>query len=250
MDRNKFSAIAHRDHAFANPLSENKLWRMVEMLQLQPEQTVLDVGAGQGELLIRMAEQHGIRATAIELYEGAVAAGKRRAEGRVPADRVVWMQGDAGAEIERLADGSFDAGVCIGSTHALGGLVPTLQAMSRKVKKGGYLLIGEGYWKQRPSRDYLEALGGAEESELQSHAANVRTAEELGLVPLWSSVTNDDEWDEYEWLYSKSVEDYCHEHPEDPDREAMLDKIRAWRRTYLTWGRDTLGFGLYLLRNE
>ncbi|MCX7569386.1 class I SAM-dependent methyltransferase [Tumebacillus sp. DT12] len=250
MDRNKFSAIAHRDHAFANPLSESKLMRMVEMLKMEAGQTVLDVGAGQGELLIRMAEQYGVRATAMELYEGAVSAGRQRAAGRVADDSVVWVQGDAGAEIERIADGSFDVGMCIGSTHALGGLVPTLQALGAKVKKGGYLLIGEGYWKQRPCSEYLEALGGADESELKSHAANVQTAEELGLVPLWSYVTHDEEWDEYEWLYSKSVEDYCSEQPDDPDRDAMLAKIRGWRRTYLTWGRDTLGFGLYLFRNE
>lgn len=250
MDRDKFSAIAHRDHAFANPLSEKKLMRMVEMLKAEAGQTVLDVGAGQGELLIRLAERYGVRATAMELYAGAVAAGKQRAAGRVADDSVVWVQGDAGAKIERFADGSFDVGMCIGSTHALGGLVPTLQALGAKVKKGGYLLIGEGYWKQRPCSEYLEALGGADESELQSHAANVRTAEELGLVPLWSYVTRDEEWDEYEWLYSKSIEDYCREQPDDPDRDAMLEKIRAWRRTYLTWGRDTLGFGLYLFRNE
>jgi hypothetical protein len=95
----------------------------------------------------------------------------------------------------------------------------------------------------------LEALGGADESECTSHAATVQVGEDLGLIPLWSYVANDDEWDDYEWLYSSSIENYCFENPEDPDREAMLQRIRAWRKTYLTWGRDTLGFGLYLYRN-
>jgi len=26
----------------------------------------------------------------------------------------------------------------------------------------------------------------------------------------------------------------------------MLERIRRWRDGYLRWGRDTLGFGLYL----
>jgi hypothetical protein len=26
----------------------------------------------------------------------------------------------------------------------------------------------------------------------------------------------------------------------------MGERIRRWRETYLRWGRDTLGFGLYL----
>jgi hypothetical protein len=30
----------------------------------------------------------------------------------------------------------------------------------------------------------------------------------------------------------------------------MLERIRGWRETYRRWGRDTLGFGLYLFRQR
>jgi len=106
-----------------------------------------------------------------------------------------------------------------------------------------------GNWKQPPSNEYLQALGGTEESKLKSHAGNVNVAEELGLVPLWSYVASEDDWDDYEWLYSSSIENHCHENPDDSDCNAMLERIRTWRRTYLQWGRGTLGFGLYLFRN-
>ncbi|MCC6194158.1 MAG: class I SAM-dependent methyltransferase, partial [Burkholderiales bacterium] len=33
---------------------------------------------------------------------------------------------------------------------------------------------------------------------------------------------------------------------EDPDVPAMLERIRKWRDGYLRWGRDTLGFAVYL----
>jgi len=36
------------------------------------------------------------------------------------------------------------------------------------------------------------------------------------------------------------------ERPEDPDVPAMLERIRRWRDGYLHWGRETLGFGVYL----
>ena len=58
----------------------------------------------------------------------------------------------------------------------------------------------------------------------------------------------DDEWDEYEWRYARPVETFVAENPDGPDAEEMLRKIRTWRDAYLRWGRDTLGFGLYLLR--
>jgi hypothetical protein len=157
---------------------------------------------------------------------------------------------DANLAVKSCEQESYDLGICVGSTHALGGLETTLKVLKQLVRKDGYILIGEGYWKQRPSADYLKALGDADESELKTHAENVKVAEELGLIPLWTYVANEDEWDEYEWLYSMSVENYCHDNPNDPDYEAMLQRIRTWRSTYLTWGRDTLGFGLYLFRNE
>ncbi|WP_260507874.1 hypothetical protein [Cytobacillus firmus] len=50
----------------------------------------------------------------------------------------------------------------------------TLDTLRKCVNKGVYVLIGEGYWKQQPSKEYLEALGGAEESELLSHFENVK----------------------------------------------------------------------------
>lgn len=248
MDRNQFSAIAHRNHDFYHPIPETKLNQVLGHIPLQPDDTVIDIGAGTCELLIRLAESRGIRGTAIESYEGAIETARRKARGRIPADRLEWTLADAKVAMEAYEQPGFSLGICIGSTHALGGLVPTLKALQKCVKQDGYILIGEGYWKQRPSREYLEALGGAEESELKSHDENVRTAEELGLITMWSSVASEDDWDQYEWLYSMSVETYCHENPQDPDCGAYLQKIRAWRQTYLRWGRDTLGFGLYLFR--
>ncbi|WP_426454237.1 hypothetical protein ACP26L_16895 [Paenibacillus sp. S-38] len=61
-------------------------------------------------------------------------------------------------------------------------------------------------------------------------------------------MTSEDEWDEYEWLYAKSVEDYALEQRDDPDVPSALEHSRGWRSTYMTWGRDTPGFGLYLFR--
>lgn len=249
MDRNKFSAIAHRNHLFSNPINEGKLMRALQLLSLDPSDKVLDVGAGKGELLIRVAEQFHTQATAIELYEGAIEEAKKKAAGRLQDGQISFLNQDAKEAVDAISPGEYGLAICIGSTHALGGLEETLRTLKKCVKKGGYLLIGEGYWKKQPSPDYLQALG-ATEDELSTHENNVKVGEDLGLIPLWAIVSSDDDWDEYEWLYSMSIENYCSEHPDDPDCIAMLARIRTWRRTYLKWGRDTLGFALYLFRNQ
>ena len=78
------------------------------------------------------------------------------------------------------------------------------------------------------------------------HRGNVQAGVEAGLIPMHATTANADEWDEYEWKYCRSIERYAREQPEDPDVPAMLERIRKWRDAYLRWGRDTLGFAVYL----
>jgi ubiquinone/menaquinone biosynthesis C-methylase UbiE len=250
LDRNKFSAIAHRNHVFSNPINEEKIMKMVRMIDPKPNAKVIDIGAGKCELLIRLVEHYKVSATAIESYAGAIEEARNRARSRISEGSIDFMIEDANKAILSYKQDEFDLGICIGATHALGGLESTLQILRRIVKKDGYILIGDGYWKKSPDPKYLEALGGANESDLNSHAENVLVAENLGVIPLWSYVASEDDWDEYEWLYSFSIEEYCQNNLEDSDRVAMLHRIRTWRRTYLTGGRDSLGFGLYLFRNS
>ncbi|MDQ0859698.1 cyclopropane-fatty-acyl-phospholipid synthase family protein [Bacillus sp. V2I10] len=248
MDRNRYSAIAHQSHTFYNPINPSKIDKVIELLALKDNDKVIDIGAGKGEILLRIIERYRSKCIAIEKYGDFTEQLQVNAKNRGVLNNIEIITEDAKVAIKTINE-QFDVAICIGSTHALGGLHETLDTLRKCVKKGGYVLIGEGYWKQQPSKEYLEALGGAEESELRSHFENVKVGEKLGLIPLWSYTTNDDEWDEYEWLYAMSIENYCYKHPDDPDCDAMLQKIRTWRSTYLKWGRDTLGFGIYLFRN-
>jgi hypothetical protein len=111
-------------------------------------------------------------------------------------------------------------------------------------KAGGYVLVGEGYWRRRPHPKYLAFLG--DEPSYLDHAGNVKAGIDAGLIPVHAMTASEDEWDEYEWKYSRSIERYAGEQPDDPDVPDMLDHVRRWRDAYLRWGRDTLGFGLYL----
>ena len=116
---------------------------------------------------------------------------------------------------------------------------------ARWTRRGGHVLVGEGYWAKPPAPEYL-ALLDARRDEFRDHRGNVQAGIDAGLIPLHASVASLDEWDDYEWKYARSIERYAIEEPDDPDVPAMLERIRRWRDGYLRWGRETLGFGLYL----
>ena len=79
-----------------------------------------------------------------------------------------------------------------------------------------------------------------------SHADNIKTGEGLGLSLFYSLVSNRDDWDHYEGLQRQAAQRYTAAHPNDPDVEALLRVSRNYRDSYLRWGRDCLGWALYL----
>lgn len=248
MDPNKFSAITQESLVYNNPISSGKINKMIDLMPLNPDDRLVDIGAGTCEIPIRFIEKYGCSVTAVELSDSAIEVATLRAQNRAPQERLTFIHEDAKHFISDFTSEPYDAGICIGSTHAIGDLASTIETLRKCVKKHGLILVGEGYWKQRPCHEYLEALGG-EESELKSHYENIKTGEDLGLISLAALTANDDDWDDFEWAYARSIEQYCFKHPDDSDCPAMLEKIRKWKQTYNKWGRDTLGFGLYLFRN-
>lgn len=243
MDRSKYTTISHRGLVYASPISVTKMESVIEMLDLPAGAKVLDVGAGKAELSIRLIERYGAQATALERAAEFVAEAKAQAASRVPAGSLSVDETDASAYT--VDPGSLDLAICIGATEIHGGYAATLSAAAQRVRPGGRILVGEGYWKREPAPEYLTAIGGTRE-EFTNHAANVAAGQALGLLPLHALVASEDDWDDYEWRHARAVECWAEEHPGDPDRVALVTRIRSWRDAYLRWGRDTLGFGLYL----
>lgn len=245
MNRQKFSLIAHTDHTFANPLGEDKIDRLLSLLDLPQGSRALDVGCGNAELLIRLIERYGVVGVGVDPNEAVIEQARARAAGRISPDRLELHA----LPIEEFAGapGAFDAALCIGATHAYGGYEQTLAALPKLVRPGGQILIGEGFWRRDPDPAYLDLLD-AQPDEFTTHAGNVARAVAARLTPLYSAVSSEDDWDHYEGLYCRAVERYVAAHPDDPDAPAFRDRIRRWRDGYLQWGRDTLGFGLYLFR--
>ncbi len=246
-DQLRFTTIAHRDLLFLSPVSAAKVDQVLSTLELPRGARVLDVGCGKGEMLVRLAERWSARGEGLDPNPDWIAQARARAQARVPGAGLVFRVASA-AEVP-VEPASFDAALCVASTEAYGGYRDALRALAAAVRPHGRVLVGENFWRGQPHPDYLEVLGiGA--GDLADHPANVRAGEEAGLVPICTAVSSRDEWDRYEQRCAHAVEGYASTHPEDPEAEAMWKRMRRWREAYEHWGRDTLGFGLYVFQKK
>lgn len=246
MDMWKYFAITHEDHTVMNPMSLSKTREMVELLRLGEEGHVLDVACGKAEFLCMVAERYGVEGTGVDASPFTSAEAKENVETRGLAGRVEILHMD-GAEYESNEPEGHCMASCIGGSWVYGGHGGTLEALGRMTRPGGLVLVGEPFWIGEPEAEYLEKTGHVLEQQ-GTHVGNVKAGEDLGLAFLYSIVSSKDDWDRYEGLQWQAAERYASSHPDDPDLEDLLKKARGSRDAYLRWGRDCVGWALYLFR--
>ncbi|QDT96501.1 SAM-dependent methyltransferase [Gimesia aquarii] len=232
-----------------DPISENKMGKYINSLELEPHQRVLDVGCGAGEILIRLAERYQITGVGIDTSSDHIAEANKRAKGRVTPSSLTFTISDA--QTFQVAPESFDLVICMGASHAfrLGkdAYQNALSQMLPMVVPGGFLLIAEGYMRQPASPEYRKFLGDSTPDEM-THAANVAAGKMLGLIPFAAWTSSKEEWDDFEWTYQRFIERKALADPENPGVVQKRNQRREWMDAYLEWGRDTLGYGVYLFK--
>ncbi|WP_322092307.1 SAM-dependent methyltransferase [Paraburkholderia bannensis] len=243
----RFSTIAHRNHRYLSPLSQQKADELVSSLasNLSADDVVLDAGCGKAALLrdvLRMSPALGV---GVDINQSFLDEARTEFLRELPADSRLTLINAPLLDHPR-PDGGYAAILCIGSTHAFGSFEECLRVSANWLRPNGLLLVAEGFWKQSPSQDYLDVLGGTTD-EFVSHAQNSERARASGFNVLRTATSSDDEWDEYEGRYCAAMMQYLATHPDDPDAKAFTTRMQTWHSAYLKWGRSTLGFGYYLL---
>ena len=110
-------------------------------------------------------------------------------------------------------------------------------------------LLGPWAYTHRYFADpaYLE-WSGMRRDEFATHRENVEAGVDEGLVPVYALASSEDDFDRYEALQWRAAERYARAHPDDVDVPALLERVTRARHEYLAWGRETLGWSLYLFR--
>ena len=241
VNREQISRLAHADHPIAAPLGGESVRRLLQRGLPRGDERVLDLGCGSAEWLLRALTAHpGLQAEGVDIGEGALAQARERACAAGVHERLALHHQDAAGF---AASGVFDLVLCVGATHAFGGLPATLAAARKHLAPGGRVLIGDGFWAREPSPGAVEMLG-----ELTGLPAMMDSIAAAGWIPIYGHISTRRELDEYEWAWTGTLASWALDHPGHPDSSQVLAAATTHRDEWLHVYRDSFGFVCLVLR--
>ena len=237
-----FYAVAERDHTIQNPTSAAKIRRLGEYLRLGPSSRVLDVACGRAGPALVLAETFGCRVVGVEKAPEFVRSARERVRDAGLASRVDVVEQDArDFPLERE---TFDAALCLGASFIWNGLPGTLEALAPTVGSGGYVVVGEPYWRRWPLPDDADDGGFTNLVGTSERFA----AAALAVVGLIAS--SEDDWDAYESLHWRALEQWLCENPADEDADEIRREHEHARNRYLRDQREPLGWAIVIGRKS
>ena len=245
MDRTKFFSVLGRYKTIDNPTSLAKVDQVIDALQLGREARVLDIACGKAEMLCRIAEKYRAACVGVEYSTYFCSEAVEKVASRGLAD-LVTIEEKGGADFN-APEASFDVTMCIGAEWVFGGWTSTLSRLQQWAKPGATVVGGTPYWSAPPPAPYLEAMGFSCGS-FSTHAGNVAAGESLGLDLLFAVASNQDDWDNYMGLSWRAAYDFIRDKPNDPDCAEIQERTVNHKDSYLRYGRDCLGWAIYVFR--
>lgn len=237
---------------FMTALSEDRAGRLVEFISSGLRGTVVDIGCGWAELLMRViAAAPQCRGLGVDLDADMIEHGRHLAEQRGLTDRITLTAGDAQTSLPDVAE----AVICIGASQVWNppseqnlpmNYARALTSIRAYVTRRARVVYGEAIWSAPPTPEAVAPLGGRFD-ELVSFSELIEIAVESGFMPVAFHEASAQEWDEFESGYSACYATWLAEHaPDHPDGHevrAMARRQRDANRGY----RGTIGMAFLQL---
>ncbi len=236
---------------FHGPLSQTRATSLTKRLTRNHPRTVLDIGCGWGELMLRiLAAAPDATGVGIDLDDDYLTRGRAAAQARGLADRVTFAL-ESGIGTTR---GPADLVLCVGASQAVSDVQPpghiaaALTALRRLVTPGGRVLFGDGFWQRPPTEAELAAMWpGTTAGELPDLAQIADLAVAAGFRPAWIETATQEEWEEFESAYQADEEEWLAAHPGHPRAAEIRQRVDEHRSYWLRGYRGLLGLAYLTL---
>ncbi|MEU4742576.1 methyltransferase domain-containing protein [Actinosynnema sp. NPDC023658] len=226
---------------FNSPLSDAKAFDLIASLHLGEGQRVVDYGCGWAELLLRaVGQQPGVAGLGVDSDEHAITRGLANVEARGLTSRVALEC----ADVTTWQAEPADVAISIGASHAWGGTKGTLEAMHARVRPGGTLLLGDGFWERPPGARSVEIFG---EDGFVPLPDLVDLAMSCGYRLLSLTTATLDEWDGFESRWCAARERWLLDNPDHPQADEVRAVVDDHRDGWLKGYRGEFGFAYLTL---
>jgi SAM-dependent methyltransferase len=229
--------IAERDHDIQNPMSAERIRLLGEYLRLDGDSRVLDIACGKAGPALILASTFGCKITGIELRERFADEARARIAARGLQSLIEVHTAD-GASVP-IEPEAWDAALCLGATFVWGTMGDAAAVLVPAVRPGGFVAIGEPYWRRWPVPDGIDS---------QTYVDLPRTIARLadaGVALTGLIAAADDDWDRYESLHWRALEEWL-------ETQADVEEIRAAhirrRDEYFKVRRPHLGWAIFVGR--
>ncbi|WP_305303762.1 cyclopropane-fatty-acyl-phospholipid synthase family protein [Brevundimonas sp.] len=243
-----FQRIAYEVREVCNAVELATLEAAVARTGLGQGATAIDIGTGNATVAIQLAQRFGLAVAAIELDPVMADLARSRIEAAGVENRVSLTVARAAEVLARK--GPVDLIVALGTTDVSGEGRPTPEAgfiaLRRSLKPGGWLLWGDVVWLAEPPAPLRQIT---EATNLYTDDDGWRAAAAAaGFEVIEGRVSPQDVFDTYSGDSIAAARAWLDANPEAPGAASIrlnADRVQA----IMEFGRDYIGFGLYLLRN-
>jgi SAM-dependent methyltransferase len=230
-----FHEIAERDHELQNPTSAEKIRLLGSYLRLGPESRVLDVACGKCGPALLLASTFGCRVVGVELRAAFADVARERVAAAGLQSLVEVHTADAREFL--LEPGSWNAALCLGASFVWGTIADAAASLVPAVKRGGFVAIGEPYWRGGPLPADVDDEGWVD------FAATVDRFVSAGLSLTGLIAADQDDWDRYRSLQWRALEEWLPAHPGSAGIRTAHERARAG---YLVTERELLGWAIFV----
>jgi SAM-dependent methyltransferase len=230
--------VAERDHEIQDPTSAEKIRLLGEYLRLDGSSRVLDVACGKAGPAIVLAQAFGCRIHGVELRAQFADAARARVAERGLDDLVSIETADA-ADFP-LEPAAWDAALCLGASFVWGHIGDAARMLTPTVRAGGFVAIGEPFWRE----------AGLAEDDFVDLAATVERFQSAGLALTGLVAASEDDWDRYESLHWRALEEWLAANGEHSDAPAIREQHVSFRDNYVRRQRAELGWAIFAGRKS
>jgi SAM-dependent methyltransferase len=236
---------------FHGPLSQTRAAGLIERLSWANPGTILDIGSGWGELMLRLLQAlPSATGLGLDTDQGDLDRARDNARARGLAERATFIQESAVGTTR----GPADLVLCVGASHALTDaqppdlIVAALTELRRLVAPGGRVLLGEGFWERPPSAAELAGMWpGISAADYPELADLVDLTVDAGFRPAWIEVATLQEWDDFESGYQCDEEEWLASRGDHPEAARIREQLDQHRSYWLRGYRGILGMAYLTL---